>query len=342
VRRELKLEPCHPGCFPGQDQTSDPWRNSGNRNHFERETRFSPLTRKGNRARQGTLGIGERGVAVEVETDSGRLTRPASKPLCLSGGTLQGCRRLDAGRGIVCAGRTARATDEDRAIERPKQLAQVFNLVLEDQEYFIAGDFLVRSKPPLTGESNRAGFAGTGRKSKLDLLLSLRQDTEPIQGLDRFGPVPREVSCCRETRNEFGYGKRYENKHLTAREKETPKGASDEFPDFDLRRPNRNFGLTLDTNRSMFSCVPPCRYFRVVGTNTGRTINPSACPITEKARSEIPRSSLVGRSLEAVRPPDHAALRVDLNVDATVGLNGIWWTSYLPLSNLTSSRRPYW
>jgi len=281
---ELKLKPCHPGCFPAKTNIRTP---GGTRaiETIRAGDQVLAVDKKGNLPRQGTLGIGERGVA----GGSGNGQRPThhdrqATPLP-QWGNLQGCRRLDAGRGIAAlAGRKGQPT-KIRAIRKTKQLAQVFNLVLEDQEYFIAGDFLVRSKPPLTGEAiepvcrNRAG-------NRIRPAAFVRQDTEPIQGAGQvWYPVHvRYLVAGKLEMSSDTVSVREQAPHCTRKETQR---ASDEFPRLRLAEGPTGFRVNPGHQSVNVFLRAPGADFRVVGTILGGLSTLGLALITEKARSEF-------------------------------------------------------
>jgi hypothetical protein len=147
-KTKIPLEPCYRGCFP---------------------VKTNILTPDGARAietiRAGDviLAVDKKGkpcpakvrstfvsnsFLVEIETDSGRLTTTGKQPLCLNGGCCKTGEDLMPGEELLRWQDGKSQPTKIRAIHKTNKLAQVFNLVLEDQEYFIAGGFLVRSKPP--------------------------------------------------------------------------------------------------------------------------------------------------------------------------------------------------
>ena len=162
VRRELEIdhtrhmEPCHPGCFPAGTAVRVPQGTT--------LTDTKPIERIG----QGDLVVtidadGQptstavvsvfitRNRLVNVRTDAGFLETTRTQPVCLQTGELRAAGELKAGDtiwrwdGARRQAATVREVTDGRA-------AQVFNLVLGDPTVFIAGDFLVRSKPPAVAQ----------------------------------------------------------------------------------------------------------------------------------------------------------------------------------------------
>src|SRR5207249_10646871 len=82
----------------------------------------------------------------EIETDSGRLTTTGKQPLCTSCGCVKTAGSdLKPGDELLRWENGVRRPTKVLAINKTGQLANVYNLVLEDQDYYIAGGFQVRS-----------------------------------------------------------------------------------------------------------------------------------------------------------------------------------------------------
>jgi hypothetical protein len=157
------LKPCHPGCFPAKTNILTP---DGARSieTIRAGDQILAVDKKGKPcpAKVRSVFVSQ-AFLFEVETESGRLTTTGKQPLCVSGGTCKTAEDLVPGEELLrWQDGTGRPT-KIRAIHQTNQLANVFNLVLEDQEYFIAGGFVVRSKPPALAEAIGAA-AEQGRK----------------------------------------------------------------------------------------------------------------------------------------------------------------------------------
>jgi hypothetical protein len=165
-KHEIPLEPCHPGCFPAKTDILTP--TGGKAIETIREgDQILAVDKQGKRcpAKVRSVFI-SRSFLVEIETESGRLTTTNKQPLCLQGGTCKCAEDLVTGEELLHWQDGKSLPAKIRAIHKTKQLAQVFNLVLEDQQYFIAGDFQVRSKPPLEAEATRQDALGDSKESK--------------------------------------------------------------------------------------------------------------------------------------------------------------------------------
>jgi len=94
------------------------------------------------------------------------------------------------------------------------------------------------------------------------------------------------------------------------------------FRDFDLPKAQQDFGLSLDTNRSLFAAVVPVPISESLARFWADFQPLGLALITEKARSEFLAAPLLAEVWK--RSDRQVALLsgVDLNVDASVGLNG--------------------
>jgi hypothetical protein len=144
---------CHPGCFPTGTLVLTP---------------SEPRKIETIRAGDYVLGVDTKGKAgpakvhsafvtenylVEIETDSGRLTTTNKQPLCLNCGCCKVAGELKPGDELIRWENGKPRPTKVRAVQPTGRLAKVFNLVLEDQDFYIAGGFQVRSKPPLPPEA---------------------------------------------------------------------------------------------------------------------------------------------------------------------------------------------
>jgi hypothetical protein len=140
---------CHPGCFPAGTLVLTP---------------KCPRAIENIKAGDYVLGVDKKGKTqpskvhsafvtdnylVEIETDSGRLTTTNKQPLCLACGCCKTAGELQPGDEMLRWEDGVARPTKVRAINQTGRLVQVFNLVLEDQDYYISGGFQVRSKPPL-------------------------------------------------------------------------------------------------------------------------------------------------------------------------------------------------
>ena len=142
-------EPCHPGCFPASTVVRIP----GGTTPIERIRVGDSITTVGIDGRAATAKVEAvfvtRNRLLEVRTEGGTLVTTETQPLALAGGGFRPAGELKAGDRVWRwhgAERRAMAVLEVSAATRE---SQVFNLVLGAPTTFIAGDFLVRSKPPV-------------------------------------------------------------------------------------------------------------------------------------------------------------------------------------------------
>jgi hypothetical protein len=140
---------CHPGCFPAGTlvlTTEDP----------------RPIEEI--KAGEYVLGVDKNGntgaakvrfafvtenYVVEIETDSGLLTTTGKQPLCTSCGCSKTAFQLKPGEELLRWENGKVRPTKVLSVKQTHQLVKVFNLVLEDMDYYICGGFQVRSKPPL-------------------------------------------------------------------------------------------------------------------------------------------------------------------------------------------------
>jgi hypothetical protein len=144
---------CHPGCFPAGTPVLTP---------------NQPRAIETIQAGETVLGVDQQGQAVpakvhaafatenflvEVETDSGVLTTTTKQPLCLHCGCCKTAGELEPGDELIRWEDGKPRPTKVRAVHQTGRKAKVFNLVLADQAYYIAGGFQVRSKPPLVDKA---------------------------------------------------------------------------------------------------------------------------------------------------------------------------------------------
>jgi hypothetical protein len=147
-RPELRLQPCHPGCFPAGTLVETP---NGLRKIetikpdeevFDVPTKGKPVAVKVASVFTGPS------LLVEVETEAGKLVTTGKQPLLLANGDQKGAGDLVKGDAILRWHDGKAVSVKVRAVRRIEEPARVFNLVLERRGTFVAGGYLVRSKPP--------------------------------------------------------------------------------------------------------------------------------------------------------------------------------------------------
>lgn len=145
---ERLFEPCHPGCFPDGTPV---------------ETPTGPCPIEAIAAGDKVLSIRLDGTVEElavqslfktenrlweIETSNGNLVTTETQPLRLADGSTRGAGELQAGDILLkfSAGQVQQVSV--RAVTKTERIARVNNLVLGDKQSFVAGGFVVRSKPP--------------------------------------------------------------------------------------------------------------------------------------------------------------------------------------------------
>ncbi len=160
TERTHRVKPCHPGCFPAGTPVRVPDGTKAIERLREGDlvTTFDAAGKPSSAKVTGVFVTRNR--LVEVRTEGGTLVTTETQPVALEGGGFRPAGELKAGDRVwrwVGAGRRAvtvlgvSPTDRD---------AEVFNLVLGEPKVFIAGDFLVRSKPPAAQARPGVGAAG--------------------------------------------------------------------------------------------------------------------------------------------------------------------------------------
>lgn len=141
-------EPCHPGCFPAGTAVRTP---SGS-TPIERVCVGDEVTTvgaDGKATMARVLGVFVvRNKLWEVRTAGGNLATTETQPLALAGGGYRPAGELREGDRVWVWGGTERRAAVVQAVAATTRTTEVFNLVLGDPTTFVAGDFLVRSKPP--------------------------------------------------------------------------------------------------------------------------------------------------------------------------------------------------
>src|SRR5262245_25080520 len=138
--------PCHPGCFPAGTRVHVP----GGKKTIERIRQGDLVTTmdaEGKTSPARVTGVFvTRNRVLEVRTEGRTLVTTATQPVGLERGGFRAAGELRAGDRIwqwVGDRRPATVT----AVTAADREVEVFNLILGEPRGFIAGDFLVRSKP---------------------------------------------------------------------------------------------------------------------------------------------------------------------------------------------------
>lgn len=148
VRTPSPPLPCHPGCFP-----------AGTAIRVPEGTRPVEAIRVGDivttidasgvatRSKVAAVFV-SRNPLVKVKVEDGILETTETQPLCLVSGDLSTSLELKVGDQIWRWHNGARKVGAVVSVELSGREAVVYNLVIGKREIFVAGDFLVRSKPP--------------------------------------------------------------------------------------------------------------------------------------------------------------------------------------------------
>lgn len=146
--KELPAPPCHPGCFPTGTLVETP---SGPRRIEELVVGDLVISYSSGRVPTAipiTDIFTTDNVLWRIETDHGPLLTTETQPLCLATGLIQstgnlrpGDKLLNCQQGLVQEATVIHVGPANRS-------GRVHNLVLGDSQHFVAGGFLVRSKPP--------------------------------------------------------------------------------------------------------------------------------------------------------------------------------------------------
>lgn len=94
------------------------------------------------------------------------------------------------------------------------------------------------------------------------------------------------------------------------------------YREFDLPKAQSDFGLTLDTTRSLFAAVPPVVISESLAQFWQDYRPLGLALITEKARSELLVAPLLAEVWKRSNREIAVLSGVDLNVDVAAGLNG--------------------
>jgi hypothetical protein len=144
---ERLMEPCHPGCFPKGTLVETP---TGQRK-IEAIAVGDPVVSVRADGSLEMLNVQsifktENRLWI-VETDLGSLTTTETQPLRMTDGSTKGVGDLIAGDIVLRfdGGQIFEATV--RSATKTDRITQVINLVLGDRQAFVAGGFVVRSKP---------------------------------------------------------------------------------------------------------------------------------------------------------------------------------------------------
>jgi hypothetical protein len=160
AERTHRINPCHPGCFPAGTAVRVP---DGTRpiERVREGDLVTTIDADGRPSPAKVVGVFvTRNRLLEVRAEGGTLVTTETQPVALEGGGFRPAGELKAGDRVwrwAGGGRRAVAV---LGVSPAGREAPVFNLVLSEPTGFLAGDFLVRSKPPAAQAGPRAGAAG--------------------------------------------------------------------------------------------------------------------------------------------------------------------------------------
>lgn len=145
---QIPLEPCHPGCFPGGTLV---------------ETPTGPRPIETLQVGDGITTVGSDGIPLsatiqsifvttnrlwQIDTDAGSLITTETQPLCSPNGEAVGAGTLEPGDHVLVWQVDGPRAAKIQAVTPTNRIETVINLVVGNSEFFIAGGFLARSKPP--------------------------------------------------------------------------------------------------------------------------------------------------------------------------------------------------
>jgi uncharacterized protein (TIGR03067 family) len=147
-QQERLTEPCHPGCFPAGTAVRVP----AGTTPIEKLRAGDPVITLDADGKPVSVKIA--GVfkttnrLIELRVEGGTLLTTETQPISLEAGGFRAAGELKTGDRIYrwVDGRKKAAVV--RAVTAPVEEAYVFNLILGEPRAFVAGDFVVRSKPP--------------------------------------------------------------------------------------------------------------------------------------------------------------------------------------------------
>lgn len=140
--------PCHPGCFPAGTAVRTP--DGAKPIETLREGDLvTTLDDAGKRASVKVVGVFRtRNRLLQVRVEGGQLVTTDTQPIALENGEFRAAGELKVGDRIYRWVDGQRRAVAVTGVTVPDKEAAVFNLILGAPTAFVAGDFLVRSKPP--------------------------------------------------------------------------------------------------------------------------------------------------------------------------------------------------
>jgi hypothetical protein len=146
--QESQPEPCHPGCFPRGTLVDTPEGNCPIERIRPGDVVLS-LSRSGKSVSVKVQSVFTTENRLwKVETEEGVLFTTETQPLCLVGKRTLAAGKLQSGNEILQRRDGNIFPVNVLRVGPTARMETVFNLVLGDNEIFVAGGFLARSKPP--------------------------------------------------------------------------------------------------------------------------------------------------------------------------------------------------
>lgn len=148
IERTHRTIPCHPGCFPAGTTVRVPDGTQAIERVREGDL-VTTIDADGKPAAAKVTGVFvTRNRVLEVRVKGATLVTTETQPVALERGGFRPASELKAGDKIWRWVDGKRAAAVVQSVTSAGQTAGVFNVVLGEPTAFVAGDFLVRSKPP--------------------------------------------------------------------------------------------------------------------------------------------------------------------------------------------------
>jgi hypothetical protein len=145
---ETVPEPCHPGCFPRATLVDTP-RGPRPIQTIEVGDVITTIGTDGERATATVRSIFVTNNELwRVETENGELLTTQTQPLCLAADTTLQVGKLQPGENVVRYRDGALYSEGVLSARSTGRVDQVFNLIFDTSEIFVADGYLARSKPP--------------------------------------------------------------------------------------------------------------------------------------------------------------------------------------------------
>lgn len=152
--------PCHPGCFPAGTLVRVP----DGATPIQRIRKGDAVTVVDAAGKTSSAKVADvfvtRNRVLEVRTDDGNLVTTETQPVAIEAGGFKPAGELKVGDRVWRWIDGQRRAAKVLGISPADRETEVFNLVLGEPTGFIAGDFLVRSKPPEVAAASSAPAVG--------------------------------------------------------------------------------------------------------------------------------------------------------------------------------------